>query len=225
LDTLQFQKAEFASDAPKCASCKNELDVQYFQLAGQNICAACAELVRKNQDGPAHSDVVRGLLYGAGAAFVCFIGYAAIVMVTGMEFALVAILVGYLVGSAVRKGSRGLGGRRCQIATVALTYCAITFSYIPVGIREAIKQNSAAEAKSAEIRANGPAKEESLLGAIVLLSGFALVSPFMGLSSGISGILGLLIIGFGLQRAWQLTARDERLLTSPFRREEAPAVG
>jgi hypothetical protein len=225
LDSLQFQKAEFADNAPRCTACKLGFGSEFFQLAGQNICPACADLVRKNQEHPSNSAVARGLLYGAGAALVCFIGYAAIIMITGMSLALVAILVGYLVGSAVRKGSRGLSGRRCQIAAVALTYLAITFSYIPAGIREAMKQDTAAKTEARQSKAGEPPKEGSLFVAILALSGVAIVFPFLALGDGFSGILGLLIIGLGLQRAWRLTARDERLLTGPFQREEAPAVG
>lgn len=224
MDSLQFQKAEYAGNAPKCTACKADLGPEYFQLAGQNICGNCAELARKDQDRPSHAAFTRGLFYGVGMAAACLVGYAAIIMITGMEFALVAILVGYLVGSAVRKGSNGLGGRRCQIAAVALTYLAITLSYIPVGIREAMRQ----EAKTTDPQPSTtaePANAGGLAAAIAVLSGLAIVSPFLGLGEGISGILGLLIIGFGLQRAWQLTARDERVLAGPFHREEASAVG
>jgi hypothetical protein len=57
--------------------------------------------------------------------------------------------------------------------------------------------------------------------AVIVLSGLALIAPFLNLANG--GIIGLAILVFGLQRAWQVTGRDERLLTGPFQREE-PAV-
>jgi predicted lipid-binding transport protein (Tim44 family) len=232
MEDLQFSKAEFADNTPKCAACKNNLGAEYFQLAGQNICAACAEQVRQNQARPAHADVMRGLLYGAGMAFLCFFGYALVIWFTGFELALVTILMGYLIGNAVRKGSRGLGGRRCQIAAVALTYFAITFSYAPVAVREFVRSAKAeqnAPKQDAAKQTAAPAESAGPLGiaiALILLLGSMLFLPFFGLAEGIGGILSIVIIGFGLQRAWQLTARDPRILAGPFTREQgATAVG
>jgi len=231
MDSIQFQTAEFADNTPKCSACKAAIPDEFFQLAGQNICSNCAEIVRRHQELPSMAAFSRGLLYGAGAALLCFIGYAAFIMITGIEVGLIAIAVGYAVGMAVRKGSNGLGGRRCQIAAVALSYFAITFSYIPVGIREYLKQSPSQRAAVTEatkgksitekiVPTPGPA---ALLVGVVVLSGIALLTPFLNLTAGAGGILGLVILFFGLQRAWQVTKRDDRALTGPFRREE-PAV-
>lgn len=227
MDSIQFQTAEFADNTPKCSACKAAIPNEFFQLAGQNICSNCAEIVRRHQELPSMAAFSRGLLYGAGAALLCFIGYAAFIMITGIEVGLIAIAVGYAVGVAVRKGSNGLGGRRCQIAAVALTYFAITFSYIPVGIREYIKQSPSARAAAREATKGKSITAEiaptpgpsALLVGVVVLSGLALLSPFLNLASG-GGILGLIILFFGLQRAWQVTRRDDRALTGPFHREE-----
>jgi hypothetical protein len=220
MDSIQFEKAEFADNTPTCAACKQNLETEYFQLAGQNICATCAELVRTNQQRPTHADVVRGLLYGAGAAFLGFLGYSIVIWI-GFELALVTIGIGYLVGQAVRKGSRGLGGRRCQIAAVALTYMAITFSYIPAGIRDFVKSEEAERAANP----TEPASAVGIVVAVIFLTGTALLIPFLGLSEGVGGILTIVIIGFGLHRAWVLTARDPRLLVGPFQREQGVGVG
>jgi hypothetical protein len=147
-----------------------------------------------------------------------------------LEIALVAILVGYLVGRAVRQGSRGRGGRRCQIAAVALTYLAITFSYIPVGIQAYNKQAQAANAKGAATLpvAAGtvpPVTLSSWFAAVALLSGVAVLSPLLNLQSGFSGLIGIFIIGLGLHRAWALTGRDPRQVTGPFQREGTVPVG
>ena len=48
---------------------------------------------------------------------------------TGYEIGLVAIVVGLLVGGAVRKGSGARGGWFYQLMAVALTYAAISGSY------------------------------------------------------------------------------------------------
>ena len=138
--------------------------------------------------------------FGLGAAAVCSAGYAIIVMATGLELALVSIAVGFLVGRSVRRGSDGLGGRRCQFAAVLLTYLAITMSYLPLIMRE--MSNTGTNAS------------------IVTMIIFALAFPAVELTDGISGILGIAIIAFGLLQAWKQTARDPRVLTGPFTLEE-----
>jgi hypothetical protein len=42
-----------------------------------------------------------------------------------------------------------------------------------------------------------------------------LAAPFLSIS-GVGGLISLLIIFFGLQRAWQVTGRPEILVHGPF---------
>jgi hypothetical protein len=58
--------------------------------------------------------------------------YFAVAAITGREFGLVAIAVGYVVGKAVRRGSRGRGGWAYQTLAIALTYMAIVSTYVPL---------------------------------------------------------------------------------------------
>ncbi|MEO8097197.1 MAG: hypothetical protein ABI811_05805 [Acidobacteriota bacterium] len=227
MDSLQFQKAEYASGGPPCAACKTPIQQEYFQLAGSNICPACAAKARANQARPSHATVMRGLLYGAGAAVICSVVYASIILITGMGLGLIAVAVGYLVGRAVRTGSRGLGGRR-WVAAVALTYLAITFGYVPVIVQQMGKDDRAKQAaqKDKAPQAARPASSVGMIAVgLVVLTGIAMVAPILNLMSGVGGILGVVIIGVGLLQAWKLTARDERLLVGPYQREEAAPFG
>lgn len=240
LTGLQFGKAEYEDNRPKCGACRAVLEHSYYQLAGQNICPTCAEVVKTQQGRPKNTWVMRGALYGAGMAAGCSIVYAIITWVTHMELALIAILVGYLIGKAVRKGSNGLGGRRCQVLAVALTYIAITFGYIPLVVKSVINVVNRHAAAATEQQKAGqpgstaapPAKPPKLgpvaavitiVAVAVVVVAFALAAPFIKLSAGLGGILGLFIIFLGLQRAWQLTARDNRLLMGPYELEGQPA--
>ena len=233
MDSLQFEKADFAGGGPACTVCKAAIDRTYFHLAGQVICPACAEKTQTAQQRPDHSLVMKGLFYGLGAAILCAIGYAIFTYVTNFEVALIAIGVGYVVGTAVRKGSRGLGGRRCQIAAVVLTYFAITISYVPLliqGAREAAKkeaaskssamQNARAQASQATATPPKPPSFKGLLTAMVVISGIAFISPFLSIASGPTGFIGILIVFLGLQQAWKQTARDSRTLVGPYQVEE-----
>ncbi len=181
MDTPQFRKAEFAGGGPPCAVCKGTITGEYYRLStGPTICPDCTAKFQEQQKAPSHAAFVRGILYGSGMALACCIGYAAVLMLTGLEIGLVAILVGYLVGTAVRKGSQGLGGRRCQIAAVGLTYLAITFSYIPVGIQEMRKASQATKGKQEQtVKQTVPAPTASNIAvAVVMLAGFAIATPF-----------------------------------------------
>ncbi len=56
----------------------------------------------------------------------------------------------------------------------------------------------------------------SLFSSLLMLLGIGLVSPFLALKEGMGGLLTLLIIFFGLQRAWHLTGRTNVLVMGPY---------
>jgi hypothetical protein len=224
MDSLQFQKAEFEDPRPKCAACRKPMEGSYFQLAGHNICGTCADTVRRRQAHPQAQALLRGFLYGLGAAVGCAIVYAVITLATGMSLALLSIAVGYLVGRAVRIGAGGLGGRRCQILAVALTYFAITISYAPVIVKE---MRESPKLKTERVKAEsvrtkvGPV---TLAAGIAAISAISLAAPFLALAGGAGGIIGLIIVFLGLAQAWRLTARDPRMLTGPYAFAEGPPL-
>ena len=55
----------------------------------------------------------------------------AIPLAMGFQIGIVALLVGWMVGKAIRNGSYGVGGRPQQILAVVLTYFAISTSFFP----------------------------------------------------------------------------------------------
>src|SRR6185312_6446610 len=81
---------------------------------------------------------------------------------TQLEIGLVAILVGFLVGKAVRSGSGNRGGRGYQVLAVLITYCCIAANYMP-DIIEAIftqaKASHAADAAAAEPKGDAVVKK------------------------------------------------------------------
>ena len=142
---LQFQHAEAlppeGASGPTsqlCVACKRPIGGTYYHAQGRVVCAECASRIQAGQQAPPPLSLARALLYGAGAALGGCILYAAVAIITGWEFGLVAIVVGYMVGKAIRHGSRGLGGRPQQLLAVVLTYFAITTSYIPVLVYETV---------------------------------------------------------------------------------------
>lgn len=228
MDSLQFQKVEFEDTRPKCAACRNPIEDAYFQLAGRNICPNCAEKVRSRQASPQGPAILRGFLYGLAAAVACGIGYTVVTMATGYSLALIAIAVGYVVGRAVRIGSRGLGGRRCQILAVVLTYFAITMSYAPiiVGQMRDVEKKDVEKKPVAVDQVRPSSSPVAWAAGIVVIVAISLAAPFLEISGGFSGIIGLIIVFVGLAQAWKLTARDPRVLTGPYPvAVEGPAIG
>ena len=132
---LQFERAEYehaAGEAMACSECRRTLTNSYFQAGGRIVCEACAYTLQAQQGGgSAVGRASRALGAGLIAAAMGSLLYYAIGALTGYEFALVAIVVGFAVGAAVRWGSRGRGGWAYQALAMGLTYLAIVSTYIP----------------------------------------------------------------------------------------------
>jgi hypothetical protein len=76
---------------------------------------------------------VRGLMFGLGGALLGLTFYAVIGIFLGAVVGYTSFAVGYLVAKSVLMGSRGVGGKRYQIAAVVLTYMAVSMAAIPIG--------------------------------------------------------------------------------------------
>lgn len=226
-EDLQFEHAiPLNTSSQLCAACKTALTGQYFQAQGLPVCPQCADRINSRQQAPPPISLLPAVLYGSAAAFAGFLIYATVSIAFDLQLALISILVGVMVGKAVRKGSKGLGGRPQQILAVVMTYFAITTSYIPVYIYEttktpakAAKSNAAPPSTTKPLPGetdNSPRTKPSLGSALAILLLIALAAPFMSLSSGLSGILNIAIIFFGLQNAWKLTGRTDLIVTGPY---------
>src|SRR5262245_59653183 len=146
---LQFDRAEF-ENAPaqmKCAQCHRVLTSSYFDVNGHTVCEPCRHTIESRQgDGSAAGRFLKAAGAGFGAAVIGSALYYAIAALSGFEFGLIAIVVGFGVGSAVRWGSGGRGGRGHQALAMALTYLAIVSTYIPPiieGLRSTDTEQSA----------------------------------------------------------------------------------
>jgi hypothetical protein len=223
-------------------------------LNDNTLCPACADKARC--DHQLHQSQSGGLgraaVFGLGAAFAGAAIYGVILLLTGYEFGLIAILNGWMVGKAMMKGARGKGGRRFQYTALMITYLSITAGYIPSIIKElgnmantsASKESTLEEGDSksetapvtalANKAADAPADEPItavgfFLGFAVML-GIAAILPVLNVTTGISGLIGIAIIVFGLMQAWKETQARPFALSGPFALEppgtktnEAPA--
>jgi hypothetical protein len=223
VERLQFRRAEpiVASAAQRCAGCQGPIAESYYQASGRVVCPACAARIQQvQQHAPAFS-FPRSLLFGGAAALAGCAIYAIVAIATGMEIGLIAILVGVMVGKAIRRASGGFGGRQQQILAVALTYFSIATSYIPVimwDLAHKSKIESAQTAKSGSAANQQPDSGEQMPAgkAILYLLAIGAAAPFLSLTSGVSGLISLFIIFIGLKQAWRLTGRSEVPLMGPY---------
>lgn len=225
-DGLQFDRAQFAS-GNHCTICQNPLQDSYFRLLQDTVCATCAEKARLDQQFRLEQGggLLRAALFGIGAALLGSAIYGAVVLLTGYEFALIAILIGWMVGKAMMNGSRGVGGRRFQVVAVLITYLSITGGYVPSIVKELAKNQDqekakgpaakAAEQKPEQKDAAAAAGPGTVVLALAVLLGIAAIAPILNAAS-VSGVIGLVIIAVGLGQAWKQTAETAFLIEGPF---------
>jgi len=243
--TPQFGTAEYksASGSNRCKSCQQELSGTYYRINGMLACENCTHKLQAQTPKDSHSAYVRGILFGVGGAIAGLILYSAFGIITGIEIGYVALAVGWLVGTAIKKGSNGIGGRRYQIAAVALTYAAVSLSAVPIGISYIMKEKKSAAASAVSHSPSGStatdsnseslstdsasaapaAKPKMTFGAAIGALLFAgLASPFLELQGGFSGVIGLVIIFVGMRIAWKMTGTPPLEILGPFQANAPP---
>jgi hypothetical protein len=235
-DSLQFDRAEYGdtkAEAAVCASCGQRIWSSYFAVNDQVTCERCkTDVELQRSQGSGVGRFLRATVFGAGAGAVGAGLWYGVRAATGYEVGLIAIVVGFMVGAAVRKGSNGRGGWLYQALAMFLTYGSIVSTYVPF-IVEGLKQAAAEETqKSASPAAEGAAPTKAgpdepmsagqgvvaLVVVTVLIGVFAFAAPFL---MGFQNIIGILIIGFGVYEAWKLNRRVPLEIAGPFRLGEA----
>jgi hypothetical protein len=163
---LQFDRVVHAdppSDADRsapgvrCSACGATMTEEYHTVDGAPACPTCRDAIER-QAAPVREWplVGRAALPGLGAAIVGAAVYYGVIAITDYEIGLVAILCGWMVGWAVRKGARGRGGRRLQVLALALTYFSIALAYLPLAMKggqESFEKTAAAGADSSRAAA------------------------------------------------------------------------
>lgn len=248
----QFATAEYSDKSSEvaCKSCGQRISGPFYRVNGAPVCGECTRRLQEQMPQDSHQAFVRGLLFGVGAALVGFGLYVVFALSTGLVIGYVSLAVGYLVGKAISLGSRGVGGRRYQIAAVLLTYMAVSLAAVPIAISVHMKQKnaqqhaqagkptaqpSAAPPSAAESGAAGaspvaptqapaPAAKMSLGKALGMLTLLGLASPFLDLANDpMHGVIGLIILLVGMRIAWQLTAAKTLEISGPLALRAAPA--
>lgn len=193
-DNLQFERAE-QTGTPSCSVCKSPLPDQYYVVNGHVVCDGCRRAVAEEWVQGGAGRVGKAIGLGVLATIACSVAWYLVLKLTGSEFGILAIVVGFVVGGAVRKGSNGRGGWRYQALAIFLTYTAIVSSYVPYLVDR-----------------ERPAETVVLLYSLPFLMGF-------------QNLIGLLIIGIALFEAWKLNVRSELSVSGPHRVSTNSAPG
>jgi len=230
-DAPQFATAEYASTPGKerCGICGSPLSGQYYRVNTQMACDTCARQAKAGQPTDSHVAFTRAAIFGAGGALAGLGLYSTVEIVTNMTIGYLALAVGWLVATAMMKGSKGIGGTRYQVTAVLLTYLAISMSAIPVGISylmshrgdQAAQSRSDASQTSADSNADssstsGAQRESDSGHPILMLLAYGVASPFMELASPGSGVIGLVILFVGLSIAFRLTKAKPLDVDGPY---------
>ena len=237
--TPQFTTAEYSgsSGGDRCVSCNQPLTARYYRVNTRMACEGCVQELQRRQPTDSHAGYVRGILFGVGAAIVGMGGYASFTILTGIYIGYVSLAVGWLVGKAIMLGSKGIGGRRYQIAAVILTYAAVSLAAVPIAISYQLKakshsesvqpqqQQSSASAENSQPDQPQPKPKSSFGAAILQLLALGLASPFLEMQDPLYGIIGLVILMVGIRIAWRITAGTRRArIDGPYENSSAAAT-
>src|SRR5688572_22569748 len=177
-DPLQFDHAVDPAAAPPegrekttipCSRCSKAIATYYYSLDGETVCAACKQAAERSGSAQRGGGAfIRAGLFGLGAAIVGAVIYYGVIAITNFEIGLVAILIGFIVGLAVRMGAKGGGGRRYQIMALGLTYFSVGLAYTPLAFKgfvegEKSQADSVAAMSDSLVADSLDADEEELL--------------------------------------------------------------
>jgi hypothetical protein len=173
----------------------------YYEAGGQTLCEACRQnLTAFEASRPGAAGALKAIGAGLGAGVAGWLLYYAVLRLSGYEFGLIAIVVGWAVGRAVRWGSGGRGGWQFQAIAVVITYVSIVSTAVPM-----VLQGMAAQA--------GGAPAQVAIAALPMFAALILALPFL---QGFSNIMGIAILGFGVYEAWRINRRLAIEVSGPF---------
>lgn len=223
-DDLQFDVAELdvpaAAVAPPrtCVGCRRPIVGAYYAIGDRLVCPACRAQVEAPPPGSGFARLAKATAMGLGAGLAGALVWFAIRRVAGLQIGLVAVLVGYLVGRAVKRGSGNRGGRGYQVLAVVLTYACIATNYMPdvyQGLMAARDKAVAADARNGA--PSGSVRPLPLPVRVVIrlavTFGLSLALPLL---MATTNPLGLLIVGFALWEAWKFAGRRRLPITGPY---------
>jgi len=246
-EELQFDRviSESTSSAPPsrlaviCAVCQTPSEAEYFDVNGSILCSRCRTVAESAAEAPQGLvALMTAGVYGLVAGVFGAIIYYAVIAIAHLEIGIVAVLIGYMVGYAVRTGARDRGALRFQVLAVTLTYASIALAYTPIVVKQAVgagrsARNAPAETTSSD--GNSTAATETattktpgglrVLLSFVILAALITALPVLAVFGSFpSGLISAFIIFIGMRQAWTMTGATRLQVLGPFRVGAAPAA-
>jgi hypothetical protein len=182
--------AEIAAGTP-CGRCQTRIDDHYFVANGHVVCDPC----RSSLEGSTSRAVGLGVAAAVLSAGLYYVVYA----IWQMNFVLIAVIAGVLIGLSVRRGAQGNRARKFRWIAVGLTYLSVVSTYYPALLAL-------------------PGVDGQLSAALR-----SLYLPFLMLIS-MKNPVTLILLGFGLHEAWKLSAPHVVNVDGPFQAKPAAAA-
>jgi hypothetical protein len=240
-EPLQFEQAEFetpAADRPSCTVCHQPIPHEYYEINGKVMCPPCRQGVEAAfRGGSPLARFLKAMVFGTAAAVVGAVIYHVSIKMTNYNLALVSILVGFIVGKAVRKGTGNRGGWPYQLLAVFLTYTSIGLTLASVNIPEWLKEQApkpkqapaAEKPAKADPKAEAKAQEpdpapvappgrSALVAAVIFLIILTYALPILDV---VIGPIAGLIYAFALWEAWKINRPIQLVFNGPFRLAQA----
>jgi hypothetical protein len=178
---LQFDRAVHTAGSTTagvtCSQCGRAVTESYYTLSRKTFCRSCKAAVERAAAATRTPKAfARALAFGVGAAIAGATVYYAVLALLDLEIGIVAILIGYMVGYAIRKAVPGGGGRRYQILGGVLTYLAVGLAYLPVAIHGSTK-GAAADSSHVASRDTGPATPNGTVATAAATADSSLARP------------------------------------------------
>jgi hypothetical protein len=164
---IQFDQAEYATpalDGPSCEVCQRPIDGEYYEIGGKLCCPSCRPRIEAAfRGGSRAARMLKALFFGSVASAAGAVLYYVILRATGYNLGLVAVVVGVMVGRAVRRGTGDRGGRFYQVLAIFLTYSAIMAMFAPMAFKVFVNQAKKQEQAGPEVAkaAKGAAMPEA----------------------------------------------------------------
>jgi hypothetical protein len=161
-------------------------------------CAKCGVAARSGSALSSDSSFTDGLLHGIFAAGVSMVVYAGFTIITHLYLGYVALGVGWLIGKAMMKGSKDVGGRKFQIAAAVFTYLSISLAAVPI--------------RAMNFSRAGDVNWGSELFPLAM---WGLASPLLYLQYPLFGFVGLVLLLVGMRTAWRMAAARRLIVEGP----------
>ena len=179
-----------------CLACKQPIADQYWLIGTQMVCPRCRAAIEARPQTPWAQSIGQAAVFGLGAAIAGAALWAIILFGLNMQLGIAAVAVGWLVGTAVRKGSGTRSGTPFQVLAVALTVVSLVESMLPIIVRDD---------QFASLPLLGQAFAV-IAGPVFVYGSFVKNDP-----------LSLLFAGIALYQAWRLNAARTIPFNGPHR--------